>query len=74
MKGSPMKRNFGIGASPAKQTTKPTDEEWDKMTSKEKDDYIYRNTPGGNPYTNPENKEFYGTKTGNGYEKKEEIE
>ncbi len=69
MKGSPMKRNFGIGASPVKQTAKPSDEEWDKMTSKEKDDYIYKDTPGGNPYTNPKDEEFYGKKTGGGYEK-----
>ena len=74
-------------ASPAKQTeVKETevkeeektlsikDDQWKTMTTKEKDDYIYRNTPGGNPYTNPENKEFYGTKTGSGYEKEEEKE
>jgi|TARA_Y100000310_G_scaffold450_1_gene516 hypothetical protein len=66
------------GWSPFTQTEEKTlsikDDKWETMTSKEKDDYIYRNTPGGNPYTNPENKEFYGTKTGSGYEKVEETE
>ena len=48
--------------STVSQSTKNIKKDFDSMTSKEKDDYIYRNTPGGNPYTNPENKEFYGKK------------
>jgi hypothetical protein len=43
------------------EKTKNIKKEFDSMTSKEKDDYIYRNTPGGNPYTNPES-EFFGKK------------
>ena len=50
------------GPVPPKKSTVNEKDDFDNMTSKEKDDYIYRNTPGGNPYTNPENKEFYGKK------------
>jgi hypothetical protein len=65
---------FGEDEAPTKQTS-PSDEQWDKMTSKQKDDYIYKNTPGGNPYTNPEDKEFYGKKTGNtGYDDYDTIQ
>ncbi len=55
----PMKAKSPVKGG--KKTLSIKDSEWQTMSSKEKDDYIYRNTPGGNPYTNPKS-EFYGKK------------